>query len=190
MGCLLSAGPSVGAGRLTRRDRLQRAYLKTAAQLTRIQQQLEKEEAAMQSRSLDSVKYQGAEDPKGRTMFEAARPGALIDGEGDEELSEGSGECQQSSLGEFLRLVISEADKGRELPTPSQVARSFVAFCYVRKVPFVERWTLGAVAKDLGCSCTLFHRLVHRWEEFIENRRVDTRAAGANSFSGSGGEAA
>lgn len=164
MGCGVSAGPSVGSGRHTRRDRLEKLYLRKAAELGRIQARLDQEESKIAGRSLDSAKFHGADDPRGHQLFDASRPGACLEGDGDEiATSRIAGLCLSPDLLEFVRRIITEADKGRALPTPQQVAMSFVAFCYVMQVPFVERYTLKATAADLGCNCTIFHRRVHRW---------------------------
>jgi len=161
---LATAARTIGTGRASRRDRLEQKLLRAVEAVTRLQGELDREESVQTSRSIDSEQFQGAGEIHGKDLHDAARPGAALIDEQEADAIAGPTEAESPpDLQTFLRRIISEADKGRELPSPKQVALSFIAFCYVLQVPFVECHTLQAVSADLGCNYTLFYRRVSRW---------------------------
>ena len=164
---IATAARTVGTGRPSRRDRLEQELLRAVAVVTRLQVALDREEGEVTSRSLDSEQFQGAGEIHGKDLHDASRPGAVL-------IEQEAGDPAQATEAEsppdlktFLRRIISEADCGRELPSPRQVALSFLAFAYVIGIPCLETYTLQAISADLGCSYSAYYRAVARWSNAL-----------------------
>jgi AraC-like DNA-binding protein len=96
-------------------------------------------------------------------MRESARPGAPIIEKDEDFICPVTEVSQPRDLNEFMRRIIFEAHRGPGLATPRQIALAFMAACYAQQLPCMAAYTLEATSQSLGCSYTLFHRLVKRW---------------------------
>ena len=165
---IFAAQRSIGTGRASRRDRLEQKLMRAVEVVTRLQAALDREESASTTRSLDSQQFQGAGEIRGKDLHDASRPGsALIDEREAADPAQATEAEAPPDLKTFLRRIINEADHGRELPSPRQVALSFLAFAYVIGIPCLETYTLQAISADLGCSYSAFYRAVARWSNAL-----------------------
>lgn len=93
-----------------------------------------------------------------RDLHECSRPGAAIIEESR------LLKIQAVGIVEFLKRINDDAAEGGLKPSIGQAARSYAALNYaIGDIPFAREYNVTTAAAELGCSKTLFHRLVQRW---------------------------